>query len=58
MVDRGSAENVLFRYCTGELSITPGGGGFGGAGLNITTPTSSFYDLNTKYTYSPEEPVR
>ena len=33
----------------------PGGGGFGGPGgfNNQTTPSSYFYDLNTKFTYAP-----
>ncbi|MDN5286151.1 MAG: hypothetical protein JWR38_2425 [Mucilaginibacter sp.] len=35
-----------------------GGGGFGGSGPTVTTPTSSFYDLNAKYTYSPDEKNR
>jgi len=37
-----------------------GGGGFGGGGggANVTTPSSYFYDLNAKYTYSSDEKNR
>ena len=34
-----------------------GSGGFGGA-ASATTPSSSFYDLNAKYTYAPDEKNR
>ncbi len=35
----------------------PGGGGGpgGGMGPTVTTPASAFYDLNAKYTYSPDQ---
>ncbi|TDQ10104.1 TonB-dependent receptor [Pedobacter metabolipauper] len=31
-----------------------GGGGFGGAS-SVSTPSSSFYDFNAKYTYAPDD---
>ncbi|MGF1923915.1 MAG: TonB-dependent receptor, partial [Bacteroidia bacterium] len=33
----------------------PGGGGGGGFAQTVTTPASAFYDLNAKYTYSPDQ---
>jgi ferric enterobactin receptor len=36
----------------------PRGGGFGGAGPTVTTPSSAFYDLNAKYNYSPDDKNR
>lgn len=35
-----------------------GGGGFGGGAATATTPSSSFYDLNAKYTYAPDDKNR
>jgi len=35
-----------------------GGGGFGGGAATVTVPSSSFYDLNAKYTYAPDDKNR
>nr|WP_068888313.1 TonB-dependent receptor [Pedobacter panaciterrae] len=35
-----------------------GGGGFGGSAATVTVPSSSFYDLNAKYTYAPDDKNR
>ncbi|MDB4924811.1 TonB-dependent receptor [Mucilaginibacter sp.] len=32
-----------------------GGGRFGGGSSSVTVPTSYFYDLNAKYTYTPDQ---
>lgn len=34
------------------------GGGFGGGAATVTVPSSSFYDLNAKYTYAPDDKNR
>lgn len=42
----------------GGAGRPPGGGGFGGNSIEVSTPASYFYDLNAKYTYTPDEKNR
>jgi len=42
----------------GGMGGPPGGGGRGGFSQTVSTPASAFYDLNAKYTYSPDQKNR
>lgn len=59
---QGPLYNKLFgQFNTNEAAAATSGGGGPGGGMggggfnNQTTPSSYFYDLNTKFTYSPTE---
>lgn len=52
-----SSDNVG-RVGPGGPPVGGGGGGGGFGGQTVTTPSSTFYDFNAKYTYAPDDKNR
>ena len=50
---QGPVYNEIFREFNNKSQASNSGGGFGGRGGGGSTPTSYFYDLNSKLTYKP-----